>query len=247
MRELALDCDSSQPWKPHGTRLQLQLSRLLGGVEQSDRGEKAGSLYPSTGGTQDTAQRSVHRRRLGYPNTEGDKVRRLMGVGPQRASIRSASTAPHIVPPSASDLPSLCTGTFRLHSEQQCSHSFRSVNQCLPVRPPACKVEKIDTVVSLLVRIIFSLEPTDLRRLFSDVRTDRVLGAVLCPSCASWHIVEVHTRILDAPMFSERNLVRLRSGLATDTSSDFILSRLMFGALVPFALSYNIIDVTASF
>ena len=33
VRELALDCNSSQPWKPHRTRLQLQLSRLLGGVE----------------------------------------------------------------------------------------------------------------------------------------------------------------------------------------------------------------------
>ena len=60
MRELALDCISSQPWKPHGSRLQLQLSRLLGGVEQSDRGDKVRRLYPTTGGIQDTAQRTVH-------------------------------------------------------------------------------------------------------------------------------------------------------------------------------------------
>ena len=94
VRELAFDCNSSQPWRPHGTRLQLQLSRLLGGVEQSDRGDKVGRLYPTTGGIQDTAQRTVHRRRPGYPNTEGDKVRRPMEVGPQRASIRADEYGP---------------------------------------------------------------------------------------------------------------------------------------------------------
>ena len=31
-----------------------------------------------------------------------------------------------------------------------------------------------------------NLESSDLRRLRSDVRSGRVLGAVLCPSCASW-------------------------------------------------------------
>ena len=143
VRELALDCNSSQPRKAHGTRLQLQLSRLLGGVEQSDRGDKVGRLYPTTGGIQHTAQRTVHRRRPGYPNTEGDKGRRQMEVGPQRASTRASSTAPQIVPPSASDLPSLCAemrkriaqGNFRLHSEQQCSNASSSVNQFLPRRP----------------------------------------------------------------------------------------------------------------
>ena len=61
-----------------------------------------------------------------------------------------------------------------------------------------------------------SLKPTVLRRLLSDVRTGRVLGAV-CPPCASW----LHCG--GALMFGERNLVRLRSGLATDTSSVYSL------------------------
>ena len=64
LMQLALDCNSSQPWKHHGTRLQLQLLRLLGGVEQSDRCYKVGRLNPTTGGIQDTAQRTIHRRRL---------------------------------------------------------------------------------------------------------------------------------------------------------------------------------------
>ena len=73
------------------------------------------------------AQRTVHRRRPGHPNTKGDKGPRPMEIGPQRASIRAASTPPQIVPPSASGLPSLCSemrkrvaqGDFRLHAHQQ--------------------------------------------------------------------------------------------------------------------------------
>ena len=124
---LSLVRNISLPRKHHGTHLQLQLSRFLGGVEQSDRGDKAGRHYPTTGAIHGTAQRTVHRRRPGYPKTKGDKGPRPMEIGPQRASIRAASTAPQIVPPSASGLPSLCPemrkrvaqGDFRLHSHQQ--------------------------------------------------------------------------------------------------------------------------------
>ena len=143
VRELALDCNSSWPWKPHGTRLQLQLSRLLGGVEQSDRGDKVGRRYPTTGAIRGKAQRTVHRRRPGHPNTKGSKGPKPMEIGPERASVRAASTAPQIVSPSASGLPSLCPemrkrvaqGDFWFHSHQQCSNASLSVNQFLPRRP----------------------------------------------------------------------------------------------------------------
>ena len=131
-----------------------------------------------------------------------------MEVGPQRASIRAASTAPQIVPPSASGLPSLCSemrkrvaqGDFRLHYKS-------AVFKCIPVGETvpaqttawccpvlACKVGRRIRHSGFLVGWYhLSLEPTDLRRHFSDVRTGRVLGAVLCPSCASWsHCGDAH-------------------------------------------------------
>ena len=122
------------------------------------------------------------------------------------ASIRAGSTAPQIVPPSGSGLPSLCPemrkrvaqGDFRLHSRQPCPHASRSVNQFLPRRPRGANFvvlssgafskldEEFGSVVSLLVGIISILESTYLRRLRCDVRTGRVLGAVLRSSCAFW-------------------------------------------------------------
>ena len=195
----------SQPWKPHGTHVQLQLSRLLGGVEQCDRSNKAGRLYPTTGATHGTAQRTVHRRRTGHPDTKGNKGPRLMEIGPQRASLRAASTAPQIRSPSASGLPSPCPemrkrvaqGDFQLHSHQQCSNASRSVNQFLPRRPRGAYFVFLSSGARKVGRRIrqrgflvgwyhLNQESTDLRRLRSDVRTGRVLGAVLCPSCAPW-------------------------------------------------------------
>ena len=210
VRELALDCNSSQPWKLHGTCLQLQLSRLLGGVEESDRSDEVGRLYPTTGAVHGKAPRTVHRRRPGHPNTEGGEGPRPMETGRQRASVRTTSTAPQIVPPSSSGLPSLCPevrkrvaqGDVRLHRHQQCSNTSRSVNQFLPRRErvayfvvlssAACKVgRRIRHRGFLVVRYHLSLEATDLRRLLSDGRTGRVLAAVLCPSCASWSRCQV--------------------------------------------------------
>ena len=162
--------------------------------KQSDRGDKAGRHCPTTGAIHGTAQRTVHRRRPGHPNTKEDEGPRPMEIGPQRAS-----------PPSASGLPSLCPemrkrvaqGDFRLHSHQQCSNASRSVFQFLPRRPRgacfvvvssgACKVGRRIRQRGFLVGWCYlNLESTDLRRIRSDVRTGRVFGAVLCPSCASW-------------------------------------------------------------
>ena len=47
VRELALDSSSPRPWKPHGTCIQLQLSRFLGSVEQNDRGDEVGEFHPT--------------------------------------------------------------------------------------------------------------------------------------------------------------------------------------------------------
>ena len=69
--------------EPHGTRLQLQLSRLLGGVEQSDRGDKVRRLHPTTGAMHGKAQRTVDAA-LGT-RTQNDGPR-PMEIGPQRAS-----------------------------------------------------------------------------------------------------------------------------------------------------------------
>ena len=46
VRELALDGNSSEPWKPHGTHFQLQLSRLLGGVEQNEASRLGDFIQP---------------------------------------------------------------------------------------------------------------------------------------------------------------------------------------------------------
>ena len=124
----------------NGTRLQLQLSRVLGGVEQSDRGDKAGRLYPTTGATHGTVQRTVHRRRLGHPNAKGDKVRRPMAFGPQRASMRAASTAPQnrstvcqaYALKCENVLHKVISGSTPINSVQMPS---RSVNLFLPRRP----------------------------------------------------------------------------------------------------------------
>ena len=115
---------------------------------------------------------SVHRRHPGYPNTEEDKVRTLMEIEAQVASIRTVNTAPQVVSPSASDLPSLYTvmrkriaqGNFWLRSEQQCSNASHSVNQFLPSRPrgayfvvlssAACKVGRKIRDHGFLVGII---------------------------------------------------------------------------------------------
>ena len=152
-----------------------------------------------------TPQRTVHRRRPGHPNTKGEKGPRPMETVPHRASIRAVSTAPQIVPPSANFLPSLCPemrkrvaqGDFRLLTRQQCSNASSSVNQFLPRGPRgayfvvlssgACKVGRRIRQRGFLVGWYhINLESTDLPRLRSDVRTGRVLGAVLCPSCVSW-------------------------------------------------------------
>ena len=75
-------------------------------------------------------------------------------------------------------------------------------------------------MVSLLVSI--NLEPTDLRRLRSDVRTGRVLGAVLHLVPPS-HIVEIHTQITDALMLEDRNFARVTFRLATETLCTYSL------------------------
>ena len=80
-------------------------------------------------------------------------------------------------------------GNFPVYSDQQCSNAGRSVNQFLPRRlrgahfvvlsSAACKVGRRIRHRGFLVGWYhLRLEPTDLRRLFSDVRTGRVLGAV---------------------------------------------------------------------
>ena len=84
-----------------------------------------------------------------------------------------------------------------VYSHQQCSNASRSVNQFLPRRPRgacfvvlssgACKVGRGIRQRGFLVGWYnLNVQSTDLRRRRSDVRTGRVLGAVLCPSCASW-------------------------------------------------------------
>ena len=84
-------------------------------------------------------------------------------------------------------------GDFGLHSDEQRSNATRSVNQFLPRRPRGAYFVVLSSVARKVGRRIrqrgwyhLNLESTDLRRLRSDVRTGRVLGAVLCPSCASW-------------------------------------------------------------
>ena len=59
--------------KPHGTCIQLQLSRLLDGVEQSDRGDEVGEFHPTLGSVHGTTQQTFHRRCRWYPHAKGDK------------------------------------------------------------------------------------------------------------------------------------------------------------------------------
>ena len=136
VRELAFDCNSSQPWKPYATRLQLQFSRLLGLVvwskviEATRLGDFIQPLVPYM------ARHSGPSIDAGLGTRTRKEIRpRPVGMGPQRASIRAAITAPQIVPPSASGLQSLhpemrkrvAQGDFRRHSDQQCSNASRSV------------------------------------------------------------------------------------------------------------------------
>ena len=62
VRELALDSSSYRHRKPHGTCIQLQLTRRLAGVEQDDRGGKTGKLHSAPGAVHGPPQRAFHRR-----------------------------------------------------------------------------------------------------------------------------------------------------------------------------------------
>ena len=200
VRDLALDGNGSQRWKPHRTHLQLQLPRLLGGVEQGDRGDKAGRLSNhwchTWYGTAD---------RPSTPPWEPEHERRQRTETDGNRSAACFDTSSEHGSPSVSGLPILCLEMrkrvaqrhFPLHSHQQCSNASHSVNQFLPRRPRgayfmvlssgACKVGRRIRQRGFLVGWYqLNLGSTDLRRLRSDVRTGRVLGAFLFPSCASW-------------------------------------------------------------
>ena len=74
VRELALDSSSSRPRKPHGTCVQLQLSRLLAGPEQNDRGNKTGELHSVPGAIHGPAQRAFHLLEgRGWPTTNSTR------------------------------------------------------------------------------------------------------------------------------------------------------------------------------
>ena len=119
--------------------------------------------------------------------------------------MRETEEAPQILPPAASSSPGLrfevrkraTQSDFQRHPDRNSSNASRSVNLFLPRRPlgayfvvlssAACKVGRRIRQRGFLAGWYHpNLESSDLRRLCSDVRTDRVLGAVLCPSCASW-------------------------------------------------------------
>ena len=156
--------------------------------------------------------------------------------------MRAASTAPHIIPavepaaPPSVSCPEVrkrvAQGDFRLHGHQQCSNASRSVNQFLSRRPTwrllrgYCPVlrakldEEFGSVVSLLIGITSIWQPTDLRRLRSDVRTGRVLGAILCPSCASWsHCRDSHADQRCSDVWGQKPCSVSHFRLATETSS----------------------------
>ena len=177
------------------------------------------------------AQRTVHRRRPGHPNTKRNEGQRPMEIGPQRASILAESTAPQIVPPSASGLPSLCLkcekrvaqSDFRLHTHQLCSNASRSVNQVLPRRPRGAYFVVLSSGACKVPCWLVSSQFTINRSSQAPFRCSD------CP-CARWSslpilcllvIVEIHTRIIEALMFGDRNLVRLTFRLATDISITF--------------------------
>ena len=76
VRELARDSSSCRPKKFHGTCIQLQLSRLLAGVEQDDRGGRTGNLHSAPGALHGPTQRAFHRRCSQYSHTRQDKMTR---------------------------------------------------------------------------------------------------------------------------------------------------------------------------
>ena len=143
MRELALNSSSPRPWKPHGTSIQLQLSRLLGSVEQNGRGDEVGEFHRTLRAVHGTTQRTFHRRCPWYPHAKGGKGSRPVEVRSQRASIRTACTAPQILPAAASSFTSLrpevrkrvAQSDLWLHSDCGPPVASRSLNLFLPKRP----------------------------------------------------------------------------------------------------------------
>ena len=200
VRELAPDCSSPQQWNIHRTRLQLQLSRLLG---ESDRCDKVGEFHPTPGAVHGTTQRTFHRRCLWYPHAKGNTGTRPVEIRSQRVSMRKTGEAPHKsfhrLPAAYHAYALRCENVLHkvIIDATQPSNASRSVNLFLPRRPRsayfvvlssvACKVGRRIRQRGFLVGWYHpNLQSSDLRRLRSDVRTGRVLGAVLCPSCASW-------------------------------------------------------------
>ena len=102
-----------------------------------------------------------------------------MEVRSQRASIRATGAAPQILPAAARSSPS-----SRPEVRKRVAQNDLQLHVVLS--NAACKVGRRIRQRGFLVgwyNLIF--ESADLRRLRSDARTGRVLGAVLCPSCAS--------------------------------------------------------------
>ena len=204
VRELALDSGSSHPRNPHGMCIQLQLSRLLGGVEQNDRSDEIGELHPAPGAIHGPTQRAFQRRCCRCSHTKGNKRSRLVEIRSHRATIRTTSAAPQILTPSAGILLSLRLevrkrtpkSIFWVHSDCEPFVQPRSMSLLLPRRPRgayfvvlsngACKVGCRNRQRGFLVGWYeLTVEATDLRGVRSDARSGRVLGAVISPSSAS--------------------------------------------------------------
>ena len=205
VRELALDSSSCRLRKPHRTRIQLQLPRLFAGVEQDDRGGKTGKLHSAPRALHGPAQRAFHRRCSRYSHTEIKKDRgRWVEIRSQCVLIRTAGTAPQVLPPLAGIVSSLRPVVREraprcdlwLHPDREPTVRPGSVTSFLPRRPrgahfavlssAACKVGRRIRQRGFLVGWYdLTLDPADLRRLRSDARSGCVVGAVLSPSFAS--------------------------------------------------------------
>ena len=159
---------------------------------------------------------------------------------------------------------------LQLRSNCEPPVASRSVTLFLPRRPrgayfvvlssAACRVGRRIRQRGLRVGWYnLTLMSADLRRLRSDARSGRMLGAVLCPSCARMLCLTNESKVVKCSETKKSCSPHIRTGnqqfkrvitFIRDLQTlaiPWIFSRLMSGAQHRFVCSNNIIEITASF